>query len=203
VDVRQATETTRGKLAAAGWRTGPVEVGDGSDGILANFHFRARSSDVELDVYAYPDANGAPSITLTGWPARPASYVPLTVAGMLLGLVAGWSSGVALAHRIQAARRPQRSAGLAAAGVVLIVPSAIGFVASLAQGELVHQHGFAFGPTIELLRGLDLGEGWYLTPGDFEQLPIWGFALVAAAAILARPGRDRHAAQSRLFHSTG
>ncbi|MEV4706685.1 hypothetical protein [Actinoplanes sp. NPDC049316] len=202
-DARQAAEQTRRKLAAEGWQTGPLRAGDGSDGVLANVHFAAENADTRLDVYAYPDTGGHPMLTIAGWPKRPASYLPLTIAGTLLGLVAGWLTGVALSHRIRAAGRPRRSAILTAAGLVLIVPSAAGFVASLLRyltvadpagtGELVHSHGFAFGPTVDLMRGLDLGEGWFLTPSDFQQLPIWGFALIAVGALLARP-RDERAA---------
>jgi hypothetical protein len=202
MDVRQAAEQARERLAADGWATGPIKSGDGSDGILVNLHFTAQAAGAQLDVYAYPDANGVQSVQLAGWPQRPAAYVPLTVAGTLLGLIAGWLAGVALAHRIQAARRPRRSTVLTTAGLVLVIPSAAGFVASLLRyltatdspgtSELVHAHGFAFAPTIELFRRLDLGEGSsLLTPGDFQLLPIWGFALIVAAALLARPSKER------------
>jgi hypothetical protein len=204
MDVRQAAELARQRLAADGWTTGSIMSGDGSDGILVNLHFTARSGGAELDVYAYPDANGAQSVQIAGWPRRPAAYVPLTIAGTLLGLIAGWLAGVALAHRIQGARRPRRSAVLTTAGLVLVIPSAVGFVASLLRyltatgspgmSELVHAHGFAFGPTIELLRRLDMGEGSsLLTPSDYQQLPIWGFALIVVAALLARPDKERKA----------
>ncbi|SNY38400.1 hypothetical protein [Paractinoplanes atraurantiacus] len=196
-DPRQATEQTRQKLATEGWATGPIVTGDGSDGILANVHFAAEADGVHLNVYAYPSLG---TITIAGWPARPASYVPLTIAGTLLGLLAGWLAGVALAHRVRAARRPLPSTVLMTAGLLLVIPSAVGFVASLVRyltvaeplgsGELVHGHGFAFGPTLHLLRAFDLGEGWVLTPGDLQQLPLWGFALIAVAAGLARPRRE-------------
>jgi hypothetical protein len=197
-NAQQAAEQTRRKLAAEGWQTGPLVSGDGSDGILANVHFTAQTSEAQLDVYAYPDANGSQTISISGWPKRPAAYVPLTIAGALLGLAAGWLIGVALAHRIQAARRPRRSTILTTVGLALAIPSAAGFIASLLRyltatdplrmSELVHAHGFAFGPTIELMRALGMEGGSLLTPGDLGQLWIWGFALIAVAAILARPG---------------
>lgn len=206
-DARQAAAQTRQKLAAEGWQTGPLVSGDGSDGILANAHFTAQTSKAQLDVYAYPEANGAPVISISGWPRRPAAYVPLTIAGTLLGLAAGWLIGVALTHRIRVARRPRRSTILATIGLALAIPSAAGFITSLLRyltatdplrmSELVHAHGFAFGPTIELMRALDLEEGSLLTPGDLGQLWIWGFALIAVAAILARPGNEPAAALIR------
>jgi hypothetical protein len=200
VDARAAAESVRQRLAAEGWRTGPLQTGDGADGVLANVHFYADTDQTFLDVYAYPNADGVGFLMLNGWPQRPAAYLPLTIAGLLLGLVAGWLTGVALAHRIQAAGRPIVSTVLTALGVLLVVPSAVGFVASLTSylttatgqsgsGHLPHVYGFAFGPTTEWMRSMDIGEGWILVPGDFAVLPIWGFGLIAIAAIAARPGR--------------
>jgi hypothetical protein len=200
VDARAAAESVRQRLAAQGWRTGPLQTGDGTDRVLADVHFSAETDQSVVDVYAYPDADGAGSLMLDGWPQRPAAYLPLTIAGLLLGLLAGWLTGVALAHRIQAARRPIVSAALTTLGVLLVVPSAAGFVASLTSylttatgrpgsGHLPHFHGFAFGPTTEWMRSMNIGEGWILTPSDFAVLPIWGFGLIAIAAIIARPGR--------------
>jgi hypothetical protein len=206
-DVRAAAESARQKLAAEGWRTGPLESGDGSDGVLANVHFAAESTDARLDVYAYPDAGGEPYLTIAGWPQRPAAYLPLTIVGAVLGLIAGWLTGVALAHRIRAATRPIIGTLLSAVGFILVVPSAAGFVASLARyltiadplgtGELVHAHGFTFGPTLDLLRAVELGENWPLTPSDFQQLPIWGLGLIVVAAIIARRTREDHEAVAR------
>jgi hypothetical protein len=206
-DARQAAQQVSDKLAAAGWQTGPLITGDGSDGVLANVHLTAQNATVQLDVYAYPDANGTQLLSINGWPKRPAVYLPLTIAGALLGLAAGWLTGVALAHRIQAARRPLRSAVLTTLGLILALPSAVGFVTSLLRyltatdplrmSEMVHAHGFVFGPTIELIRALGMFEGSFLTPGDLGQLWIWGFALIAVAAILARPGSGPAAALSR------
>ncbi|MBL7252730.1 hypothetical protein [Paractinoplanes lichenicola] len=190
-DAAYAVEQSRRALAADGWRPGPI---GSREGVLTNVHFAAEQGGVRLDVYAYPSLG---TVTVAGWPTRPASYVPLTIAGTLLGLLAGWLAGVALAHRIQAARRPLRSGVLLTMGLALVAPSAVGFVASLwsyltvadplGTGGLVHAQGFAFGPTLDFMRVYDMGEGWYLTPSDFQQLPLYGFAVIALAAILARP----------------
>ena len=196
-DAGQSVEQTRQRLAAAGWTTGAVQARHG------NPHFTAEKTGTRLDVYLTPGDGSEQTLSIAGWPARPAAYVPLTVAGTLLGLLAGWLVGVALAHRFQAARRPRRSTVLAVAGLVLVIPSAVGFLASLLRyltvadpvgtGELVHPYGFSFGPTVDLLRAYDLGEGWVLSPGDLQQLPLYGLALIAVAAILARPDRERAA----------
>ncbi|GID31613.1 hypothetical protein [Paractinoplanes brasiliensis] len=192
-----AVEQTHRAMAAAGWRPGPIAP---REGVLTNVHFTAERDGVRLDVYAYPTLG---TISVAGWPTRPATYVPLTIAGLLAGLVAGWLAGVAVAHRIQAARRPVRSGVLAVTGLVLVLPSAVGFVAALVNyltvtdplgtGGLLHAGGFAFGPTADLWRAYDMGEGWVLTPSDLQLLPLFGFALIAVGAILARPRREREA----------
>jgi hypothetical protein len=109
-------------------------------------------------------------------------------------------SVVALAHRIRASRRPSTNAVLAGTGLVLAIPSAAGFVASLLSyltsgqptptgGALLHEQGFAFGPTTETLLSLhlpDLSFDGQQVAAGLQQLWIWGFALVAVAAVLAR-----------------
>jgi hypothetical protein len=106
-----------------------------------------------------PSARAFPTVRM--WAGRPAAYVPLTIAGTLLGLVAGWLTGVALAHRIGAAHRRRPSAVRTAAGMVL---TAIGF-------------------TISLLHYLTVAG----PPGTGE--PV-GLALIVTAAVLARRGAD-------------
>jgi hypothetical protein len=204
-DVGQAVEGSRQKLAAEGWQTTPVRFG----GIVSGYSFTATKDGLRLDVDSASDpAQGALSIGFTGRPERPAGYLPLTVAGTLLGLVAGWLIGVALAHRIRASRRPLTNATLAVTGLMLATPSAAGFIASLVSyltsdeptptgGALVHEQGFAFGPTAETLLSLPLS---ILPPGSvadiqrlaggIQQLWIWGFAVVAVAAILARRSNE-------------
>jgi hypothetical protein len=200
-DVGQAVEGSRQKLVAEGWQTTPVWFG----GIVSGYGFTATKDGVRLDVGSASDpAQGALSIGFTGRPERPAGYLPLTVAGTLLGLAAGWLIGVALAHRIRASRRPLTKAVLTVTGLVLAIPSAAGFIASLVSylisdqptptgGALVHEQGFAFGPTTETLLSLRLPvltlesfEGIQRLTGGLQQLWIWGLAVVAVAAVLAR-----------------
>ena len=200
-DVGQVVTESRRKLAAEGWQTTTIKHG----GIVTGYTYTATKDGVRLDIGSASDRNqGALWIGMSGQPDRPAVYLPLTLAGALLGLLAGWLIGVALSHRIRVSRRPAANAVLSATGLVLAIPSAAGFVASLLSyltsdrptptgGTLIHDLGFAFGPTAEtvLALRLNLPDDWSF--GDLQQLAlslqqmwVWGFALVAVAAVLAR-----------------
>lgn len=194
---REVVEQAQKRLSADGWATTEVVPGDG------NFHFRASGDGTELDVYAY--TGGSRLIQIAGWPARPALYLPLTIAGLLLGLTGGWLVAAALAHRIAAARRPRLTAATASVGLLLPIPAAVMFFLSLGyylfatepvgDGGLLHTDGgFTFGPTIDLIRGLDLSPSLYTFP--YFQLALLGFALITTAAIAAQPGTP--AGQARL-----
>jgi hypothetical protein len=81
---------------------------------------------------------------------------------------------------------------------VLAIPSAAGIIASLLSyltsdrptptgGALPHEQGSAFGPTAETMLALHLPfESPPQLAEGLQQLWIWGFALVAVAAVLAR-----------------
>jgi hypothetical protein len=196
-DRRQAADGSRQKLAAAGWEVSPIR----SSSLVPSDYFTAVKDHVQIQVEVDADgtADGGTE-GITGFPQRQASFTALTLAGTLLGLLAGWLAGVALAHRIRASRRPRTSALLTTAGLALVIPSAVAFVASLvrylATDDLigdhasVHTEGFAFGPTIDLLGAVYQGTGWTLTAETFRPLLLGGFALVAVATVLAQPRRS-------------
>jgi hypothetical protein len=199
-DSRQAVDESRRKLAAEGWAVGLIR----SSTLVPSDYFTAVKDGVQIQVKV--DSGGTGGVDtegITGFPERQASFIALTVAGALLGLLAGWLIGVALAHRIQASRRLKTSTLLTTAGLALVIPSAVTFVASLvrylATDDLigdhgsVHLEGFSFGPTIDLLGALHQGTGWTLTAETLQPLPFWGFGLIAVAAILARPRRPGEA----------
>ncbi len=109
----------------------------------------------------------------TMFAARSPAYLPLTVAGLLLGALAGWLLSAALAYRIRAL--PAVVAGAALALAILPV------WAITLQAVLLGEHF------------TDVGPVYMLQPGStFEGLPPWlipGCALAAAAlavGLLAR-----------------
>ncbi|MEU8234589.1 hypothetical protein AB0C12_33795 [Actinoplanes sp. NPDC048967] len=197
--VRRAVEDSRRQLVAEGWQATPVHFG----GLVTGYSYTATKDGVRFDIHSASDpAQGGVSIGVSGWPLRPAAYLPLTIAGVLLGMTAGWLIGVALTHRIRLARRPMTSAILAVTGLVLAIPSAAGFVVSLMSyltaveptpisGAMMHEEGFSFGPTAETLLALRVSEWPLVSVQSLELLWIWGFAVVAVAAVLARRGVER------------
>jgi hypothetical protein len=193
---RDAVELARQRLNAAGWATTSIVDGDG------NVHFRASTDNTELSVYAYTGSYRF--IQIAGWPARPAAYLPLTIFGLLLGMVAGWLLATALAHRVAAARRRRLTVSAASTGLVLLLPPAVTFFMSLGYylfatdpvdgGGLLHTDGgFTFGPTVALIRGLGLSTQVANLP--YLELTVFGFALVLVAAIAARPRKAGEATE--------
>ncbi|MFG1604883.1 hypothetical protein [Actinoplanes sp. NPDC049265] len=199
--VQRAVEDSHRQLVAEGWQATPVHLG----GIVTGYGYTATRDGVHLEVQSASDpAQGELYVAVLGWPLRPAVYLPLTVAGALLGLLAGWLIGVALTHRIRLSRRPVSSALLAVTGLVLSIPSAAGFVVSLISyltaaqptptgGAMLHEEHFSFGPTRETLTWLRLLDGPFGSVRGLELLWVGGFALVAVAAVLAGRGAGREA----------
>ncbi|GAA2589079.1 hypothetical protein GCM10010435_79470 [Winogradskya consettensis] len=194
----EAAEVSRQKMEADGWDTTSVGTGDGSDGLLRNAHFHATNGNTELSVYAYyATADVDPMISIAGWPSRPAAFVPLTIAGLVLGMIVGWLVAAALTHRIAAARRRRPAALLGGAGLTLLLLPATTFFASLAYyltgpdtastgGRLHTGDAFTFGPTMDLLRETGV-QGVFGQTGTYLSCTLTGFTLIAIAAIAARP----------------
>jgi hypothetical protein len=197
-DLRKAANESRLKLAADGWDASPLHSG----GIVSGHSFTAVKDGVLLEVDASPaEGGGAGTMSIVGLPQRQASFTVLTIAGALLGLIAGWLTSVALAHRIQASRRRRISTVLSAAGLILALPTSATFVYSLlhymATDDLIgdkptslYATGFVFGPTLDLIGNLDQWTGLELSPSTPQELALWGLALIAVAAILARPRKS-------------
>mgnify|MGYP004508984547 CR=1 FL=1 len=191
-----AAEQVRQRLTAQGWTTSAVTPeGD-------SVQFRASDGGTELAVWV-SDWNDL--VQIAGWPARPASYVPLVLGGALLGMLAGWLVAASLTHRIAGAQHRRRSAVVAGAGLVLLLVPAVLFLLSLGwyllgdhatgNGGLLHTFGTpAFGLSDDLRHHLGRRYGLYNTFGDaflHNSMAIAGLAALAVAALLARPRHTR------------
>ena len=185
----------RERLTAAGWTASPVVVSGGTDGV----HFRRAAFDAEksgtrLEVTAYYDEDRL--VEIDGRSMRPASYVPLVIGGMALGLLAGWLVAAALTYRIGGARRRRMSAVTAGAGLALLLLPAGSIYLYLfhflpnheSEGwnEFVHR-ALAYSPVQSSADSLNLGLGWTGSPWLNKGLVIAGFVAVVAATIIARP----------------
>jgi hypothetical protein len=106
------------RLASTGWDVTAVK----RYGSLDQWGFVARSGGVRLSVWEYADPTH--HLEILGDPARPDTYLPIVLGGLLLGLLAGWLVGAALAHRLTSARHRVLAGFVATIGVaILAVPT--------------------------------------------------------------------------------
>lgn len=196
LDPTQAAGQARDRLAAAGWKTTSVAVSGGTDGVhFRRAEFRAEKSGTGLEVTAYYSDDFL--VDVHAWALQPPTYVPLVLGGMVLGLLAGWLAGAALAYRIAGARRRRSSAVLAGAGLaLLLIPTAWIYKYLI---EYLPEHGhdglpvfvhraMADSPISDLLFRFNFGS---LTTDSWrdKNLVIAGLAATVLAAVVARPGR--------------
>ncbi|MET0492975.1 MAG: hypothetical protein ABW000_07560 [Actinoplanes sp.] len=126
----QQVKAIHERLAAAGWEVAPIEharpagraAGREDPGVLDQWGFRAQSGELQISVWKYADPSQP--VEVLGYPVRPATYLPLVFGGLLVGLVAGWLIGVAMAHRLESSRHRLPAVVVAAVGVAfLVVPT--------------------------------------------------------------------------------
>jgi hypothetical protein len=197
VDATEAAGRARDRLTAAGWKTTPIDVSGGTDG----FHYRraafdAKKSGVRLEVTAYYSDDRL--VEFDSWSLRPPTYVPFVIGGLVLGLLAGWLAAAALTYRIAGARRRRTSAVTAGAGLALLLLPTVSIYIYLIQylpnresyglNEFVHR-ALASGPIRSLTDSPNIGPIGLDSPWLNKALVIAGLVAVAAAAIIARPGR--------------
>ncbi|GLY92912.1 hypothetical protein [Actinoplanes sp. NBRC 103695] len=100
------------RLTAAGWDVTAIKQDRGQPG------FSARTGDLRVSVQGYTDL----TVSVMGYPVRPAAYLPLLLGGLAIGLLAGWLIGAALAHRLAASphRFPALVTGALGAALLLV-----------------------------------------------------------------------------------
>lgn len=84
------------RLAEAGWEVNAVERHRDRD----QWGFWAQSGDLRVSIQGYADPDHP--VEVIGYPVRPATYLPLVLTGLLVGLLTGWLVGAALAHLLAA-----------------------------------------------------------------------------------------------------
>ena len=199
----------RAGLTSAGWRittftetTGALMVGFGTDSAaripLREIHFVATKDGLALTGNSstvvggsgYDDRREADQ-GMDVWVKETSGVLPLTIAGLALGLLAGWLVTAALAYRIRQSS-PLRQAGataLAAVSLVVAAVPAVNFYRALHQ-VLIYDSGApnpynghwpnAFIPTDLVLACIGIG-----------------LAALAAAFVVATPGNEEPADPER------
>ena len=172
----------RDALTGAGWRITSLRESDGrivpredmNVSVPVRYGFWTATGDgLKLNgngkvVHASPDTRWA-SYRITVWPVEPAVLRPLTVAGGLAGLLAGWLLVAALARR-------RLATAVATAGFAAAALPAYRFYGE-AYEVLAYAYGSPAPPTVDGSRG-----------GTFTLVcAVTGLLGVVAAAIVARP----------------
>ncbi|GAA3948581.1 hypothetical protein [Actinoplanes auranticolor] len=136
-DVQRRVGEMHTRLGETGWSVTPVER-RGDD----QWSFWAQSGGLRVSVAGYSGPESA--VEAMGYPVRPATYLPLVLGGLLVGLLAGWLVGAALAYRLRGSVPAVVVAALGA--VTLAVPAA-----KLYQGLIIflgRDDGFGVGALV-------------------------------------------------------
>ncbi|GIM96160.1 hypothetical protein [Paractinoplanes toevensis] len=205
-------EAARQTLAADGWRVGAIRDLDGAaydtdpaTGAMVEVPMRGTQFDTVRDgllmrVTGYVTA-GRGTISVMVSPADTGAMRPLTLAGVLLGLTAGWLLAAAGAYRLLGQPGPARrrvAAVLAGLAIVALIVPAFAFWVNLmrvlgASGDVVQTVHSA----------LNRSPYWsYSTPWMLVQLTVGG-AVLAGVAWLVMGRRGRSAAAVDQIPTTG
>jgi hypothetical protein len=152
-DVPYSAGRVRTGLTSAGWRittftemTGAIAVGFPADQTtripVRDIYFAATKGDLALVGNSSTVVGGAEhgldqqaDQGMDVWVRETAGVLPLTIAGLVLGMLAGWLITAALAYRIGQSSRARRAgaSALAAVAVVVAAVPAVNFYRGLHQ----------------------------------------------------------------------
>ncbi|MEV6302057.1 hypothetical protein AB0M02_21765 [Actinoplanes sp. NPDC051861] len=146
------SDAARQRLAADGWRLGPVSHPHSTAQILDKdgkpmqvlstmIRFQAERDGVRMQVTAYLDQTSG-RVTTELWAIGNASLLPLIVAGALAGMAGGWLFAAAATHRMRHTDRSRRwaAATLGTAAALSLAPPVTAF-----YGNVIRAFEFAGG----------------------------------------------------------
>ncbi|MET7376706.1 hypothetical protein [Micromonospora arida] len=202
VDANWDAEQARQRFSADGWSVSDVTPLGGQafafnpdtksfvDLPMRNSTFSARSNGLTLQVRGYVSAEHG-SVHLDGWVQSTSLFLPLIVAGILIGLVVGWLIAAALAYRIveASAERRRASAGLWAVALIALALPAVALYGNVLRA--FRDHGDV-GPVFTVHSAFNPGPYYPVGPTwQVLALTIAGVMLAGAAILLARPGTQQ------------
>ena len=194
-------EPARQRLHADGWQIEPVTPVAGSahefdpatgttiDIPMRNSGFRATKDGVQVSVRAFlADSRIAPtgSVGTSTWASATPVFLPLIVAGTVIGLAAGWLLAAAGAYRVRRSRRPRLAAATCALAVTAAALPAVAL-----YGNVMRAFRYAgdFGPVFTVHSAFSPGDYYPFGPAwQVLALSTAGVLLAAATVLIARPG---------------
>ena len=139
-----SADAARSRLAADGWRVGPVTVTPGmgtkdtGETYRVEAHtFVATRDGIELLVFISPTPGWPPSAMVMVQQAEPWPALPLTLAGLVAGLLAGWLLAARLGYRVRRLSPWRQMPPVIAATVAMVALGLSGLLTYQAIGRML------------------------------------------------------------------
>ena len=195
-----SAEQARARFVADGWSVGALTPQPGkavegnADGTVTDLpvqytRFIARKDGLTFTVSGFVTARRG-FVDVYGSPTRTAGFLPLVLAGLVLGVLAGWLGAAALSYRLRHSRRRRLATALAAGALLTLVLPVTALYGNLLR---VLQDTGDTGTVNTVHSGF--GPGPFFDFGSTElvwQLSAAGMLLAAVAVALARPAAQPH-----------
>jgi len=137
-------EAARSRLAAQGWRVGPIETrvttvsyDDGTTLPADDVMFVAERNGTEILVSGVMERRYSPHAMVMAHGTEPWPVLPLTLAGLIAGLLAGWLLAARVGYRVRRLSPWMQMPPLIAASVAGLALGLSGLLTFRAVGEMV------------------------------------------------------------------
>ena len=190
-----APEPARQRYTAAGWDVGPLTAEDASAATMDTngqtvpvamtaSRFLATRDGVMVEVRGHSTGEHG-GVDILTWARPTAAFLPLIIAGTLLGTITGWLLAATLTYRITRSARPRLTTTLTAAALTtLALPTAALY------GNVMRAFRYAGDDSVAFTVHSAFNPGPYYPFGPPWQILAYtaaGILLTALAAALARP----------------
>jgi hypothetical protein len=177
-------DAARQRLAADGWRVGPlrtvvttVHYDDGTTLPADDVSFVARRNGTELLVTGVMERRYSPHGMVMAQPTEPRPVLPLTLAGLVAGLLAGWLLTARVGYRVRRLSPWLQMPPIIAATVAILALGLSGLMAYRAVGAMLVDGPESFGSFPPFAA--------YHYDDPVDPLPLTGFGALAVLLVLA------------------